>query len=58
MLTINGVFYRTQDLWKSGIKTTAAATADDKVGSSVAINSKSSLAVVGAPEQGSKVIPM
>ena len=45
--------------WKSpGIKTTASATADDKIGSSVAINSKSSLAIVGAPEQGSgTVIP-
>ena len=41
-----------------GIKTTAAATANDKVGSSVAISANGSLAVVGAPEQNTgAVIP-
>ena len=43
----------------SGIKTTAAATADDKVGSSVAINSKPKFSSSWSTEQGSgAVIPM
>ena len=52
------VLQNTRPWSTTGIKTTASTTAGDKLGSSVAINSNSSLAIVGAPEKGSgSIIP-
>ena len=50
------VLQNTRPWTTTGIKTTASATADDNIGKSVAINAKSTLAIVGAPEQGSGAI--
>ena len=50
------VLQNTRPWTTTGIKSTASVTASNNLGTSVAINSTSTLAIAGAPEQGSGAI--
>ena len=50
------VLQNTRPWTTTGIKSTASVTADDKLGTSLAINATGTLAIAGAPEQGAGAI--